>query len=111
MKHNYSRLGWKQRWVSFVFCILLTLILEIIAWIAYGKGLPLWATVCIAAAGGCSMLFAVYLFLLNVKRKRIQKEFIRELDKEIRKKEHHCPQCGAMLGAGTLCPKCGYRIH
>ena len=38
-------------------------------------------------------------------------EFVSEFDKEIRKKEHMCPHCGALMGSGNTCAKCGYKGH
>lgn len=53
-------------------------------------------------------LLAGMVLKMNLRRKRIQKEFIYELDKDIRSKEVLCPSCGAKIGASGICPKCGY---
>ncbi len=59
----------------------------------------------------CILCIIVDLILLNMnlRRKRIQKEFIGEFEKDIRKKEVMCPKCGTLMGASGICPQCGYK--
>lgn len=111
MKHNYSRLSLKQRWLSFALCVLIALLSGIFACYTYMEAYPFWMS-CISLLVCIFMILAaVFLCHLNLRRKRIQQEFVRELDKEIRKKENICPHCGAMMGSGNTCSKCGYKGH
>ena len=111
MKHNYSRLCLKERWLSFALCLLLGAIAGGTGIYAYTKHIT--CEVMCAGLVICVILSvtAIFLFRLNLRRKRIQQEFVNELGKEIRKKEHICPRCGAMMGISSTCRKCGYEGH
>lgn len=109
MKHNYSRLCLKERWLTFALCVILAAAAGVYAFYAMVEkmetGIILAATLFCLVMIGC----ALFLLQLTLRRKRIQKEFIFELDKELRSKEHICPKCGAKIGASNTCSKCGYK--
>lgn len=98
----------KERWGMFIL-ILVTAIL--CGYIMYQSNISgdeigiyiggILCTICIIAD--------LYLLNMNLRRKRIQKEFIGEFEKDIRKKEVVCPKCGALMGTSGICPKCGYK--
>ena len=89
MYHQKTYLYGKERWISFGFLCISTLII-------------------LLAMSLLNLLLAGMVLKMNLRRKRIQKEFIYELDKDIRSKEVLCPSCGAKIGASGICPKCGY---
>lgn len=111
MKHNYSHLSLKQRWLSFALCVLLAVLSGIFAFYSYMETYPYWMSVVSLLVCIIMIFSAILLFRLNLRRKRIQREFVSEFDKEIRKKENICPHCGAMMGSGSTCSKCGYKGH
>ncbi len=111
MKYNNSRLSLKQRWLSFALCILIALLFGILAFYSYMKTYPYWMSAGSLLIFVIMLLSAVFLLRLNLRRKRIQQEYVSEFDKEIRKKEHMCPHCGALMGSGNTCAKCGYKGH
>ena len=111
MKYNNSRLSLKQRWLSFALCILIALLAGIFALYSYIEVYPFWTSACSLLVCAIMLFIAIFLLHLNMRRKRIQREFVSEFDKEIRKKEHMCPHCGALMGSGNTCAKCGYKGH
>ena len=111
MKYNNSRLSLKQRWLSFALCILIALLAGIFALYSYIEAYPFWTSACSLLVCAIMLFIAIFLLRLNMRRKRIQREFVSEFDKEIRKKEHMCPHCGALMGSGNTCAKCGYKGH
>ena len=111
MKYNNSRLSLKQRWLSFALCILIALLAGIFALYSYIEVYPFWTSACSLLVCAIMLFIAIFLLRLNMRRKRIQREFVSEFDKEIRKKEHMCPHCGALMGSGNTCAKCGYKGH
>lgn len=111
MKYNNSRLSLKQRWLSFALCILIALLAGIFALYSYIEAYPFWTSACSLLVCAIMLFIAIFLLRLNMRRKRIQREFVSEFDKEIRKKEHMCPHCGTLMGSGNTCAKCGYKGH
>ena len=91
MKYNNSRLSLKQRWLSFALCILIALLAGIFALYSYIEAYPFWTSACSLLVCAIMLFIAIFLLRLNMRRKRIQREFVSEFDKEIRKKEHMCP--------------------
>lgn len=110
MKHNYSRLCLKERWLTFALCVILAVVAGIFAFYSFMEdkdtGMMIAIVFCVVM-----VLCAVFVLRLNLRRKRIQKEFVFELDKELRSKENICPRCGSKIGASNTCSKCGYKGH
>ena len=86
MKYNNSRLSLKQRWLSFALCILIALLAGIFALYSYIEAYPFWTSACSLLVCAIMLFIAIFLLRLNMRRKRIQREFVSEFDKEIREK-------------------------
>ena len=88
MKQNYSRLCLKQRWGLFAVCIILAIIFAIFAFYAGFKNMAIWKTLCGVLLSIACIVLSICLFCLNSRRKRIQHEFLYEMDKELRSRAY-----------------------
>lgn len=104
MYHQKTYLYGKERWISFGFLCISTLIILLAAFLTN----QIVSRSILLVMSLLNLLLAGMVLKMNLRRKRIQKEFIYELDKDIRSKEVLCPTCGAKIGASGICPKCGY---
>jgi len=111
MKYKYSRLCLKQRWGLFSVCVILALFFAYIAYYAGNTSMTLWKVICGGVLSIICVGLSIFLFCLNSRRKRIEHEFLYEMDKEVRSRERMCPKCGAKIGESNACPKCGFKGH
>lgn len=84
MKQQNTKFCLKARWGSFAVLLTLGIMSIVLAW--YGNT-PLWVHSLYITFLIC-MIMAGMLLRMNLRRKRIQKEFLYELDKDIQKRKY-----------------------
>lgn len=107
MRQQHRHMCLKERWGTFAF-VLLMMLLCIVGAFYYSIHKQVFAMSSMIVVAIICLIVAISLLCMNIRRKRIAKEFTGEFDKDIRKKEVICPKCGALMGASGICPKCGY---
>ena len=110
MKHQHKRLCLKERWGMFAFVVVMMLCCVGMA-IHFSMQKQMMNMYGMIAVVIVCIIVGIALIHMNIRRKRIQKEFSNEFDKDIRKKEVLCPKCGALMGASGICPKCGHCVR
>ncbi len=111
MKKGYSRLCLKERWASFGICLIAGIVAVAVAVFFFIKNQRMIGTgACLAAV--ILLLISCYIFQMNMRRKKIKKEYSFEFDRELFAKERSCPKCGASIGSNVCyCPKCGTKFY
>lgn len=110
MRQQHRHMCLKERWGTFAFVVLMMLLCTAGAFYysIHKQGIEMSSMIGIAIV---CLIVAISLLCMNIRRKRIKKEFTGEFDKDIKKKEVICPRCGALMGASGICPKCGHSIR